>query len=59
MALVVKDPPANPEAQEMQVQSLGRGDPLEEGTVFLPGESPRTEELVGLWSIELQRVGHD
>ena len=25
--------------QEMQVQSLGREDPVEEGTVFLLGES--------------------
>ena len=27
--------------------------------VFLPGESPRTEELGGLQSIGSQRVGHD
>ena len=27
--------------------------------VFLPGESPWTEEPDGLQSIELQRVGHD
>ena len=27
--------------------------------VFLLGESPWTEELGGLWSIESQRVGHD
>ena len=27
--------------------------------VFLPGESPRTEESGGLQSIESQRVGHD
>ena len=27
--------------------------------VFLPGESPRTEEPAGLQSIELYRVGHD
>ena len=27
--------------------------------VFLPGESPWTEEPGGLQSIELQRVGHD
>ena len=27
--------------------------------VFLPGESPWTEELGGLWSMVLQRVRHD
>jgi len=27
--------------------------------VFLPGESPWTEELGGLQSMELQKVGHD
>ena len=32
VALVVKDPPAVQETQEMRVPSLGRGDPLEEGT---------------------------
>ena len=31
VALVVKNPPANQETQEMQVQSLGWEDPLEEG----------------------------
>ena len=39
---VVKNPPAK-EPQEMQVQSLGQEDPLEEGMeptpVFLPGKS--------------------
>ena len=39
---VVKNPPAMQKLQEMQVQSLGREDPLEEGMqsipVFLPGE---------------------
>ena len=38
-------------------------DPLEEGMqstpVFLPGESPWTEEPGRLWSIWSQRVGHD
>ena len=58
MALVVKNPPAN------------AGDLRDPGTipwrgawqptpVFLPGESPRTEEPGGLQSIGLQRVGHD
>ena len=39
---VVKNPPTMQKLQEMQVQSLGREDPLEEGMksipVFLPGE---------------------
>ena len=51
--------------RETKVQSLGREDPLEEGMathapVFLPGESPWTEEPGGLQSMESsQRVGHD
>ena len=53
---MVKNPPA---MQEIWVQSLSWEDPLEEGTVFLPGESPGTEESGGLQSKELQRVGHD
>ena len=44
----VKNPPATQELQEMWVRSLGWEDPLEEGmatiAVFLPGESPWTEE---------------
>jgi len=42
---------------------LGWEDPLEEGmatySVFLPGESPWTEELGRLKSMGLQRVGHN
>ena len=45
------------------VQSLGWEDPLEKGiathSVFLPGESPWTEELGGLQSMGLQRFGCD
>ena len=45
VAQIVKNPPA---MQETWVQSLGWEDPLEEGmarhSVFLPGESPWTEE---------------
>ena len=45
MAQMVKNPP---ELQETWVRSLGWEDPLEEGwqptPVFLPGESPWTEE---------------
>ena len=41
----------------------GLGRPLEEGmgthSVFLPGESPWTEEPGGLQSMGSQRVGHD
>ena len=50
--------------RKKQVPSLGWEDPLKEGTwqptpVFLPGESPWTEEPGGLDSTGLQRVGHD
>ena len=40
--------------QEMWVQSLGGEDPLEKGIVFLPGESPWTEEPGGLQSMKSQ-----
>ena len=47
----------------MQVWVLGWEEPLEEGmaTCFriLPWRMPWTEELGGLQSMELQRVGHD
>ena len=52
----------SPAMQETWVQSLSWQDPLEEGMatpVFLPGESPQTEEPRGLQSMGLQRVGHD
>ena len=54
----------NPSAmQETWVRSLGWEDPLEENMqptpVFLPGESPWTEEPGGLQSTGLKRVGHD
>ena len=49
--------------QETRVRSLGWEDPLEEGMattpVFLPGESPWTEEPGELQSIGSLRVGHD
>ena len=45
------------------VWSLGWEDPVEEGmvthSVFLPGESPWTEEPGRLQSMGSQRVGHD
>ena len=55
----VKNPPAK---WETWVQSLGWEDPLEEGIVtpvFLPGESPWTEESGGLQSMGSQRVRHN
>ena len=49
--LVVKNPPAMQETQEMQVQSLGGEDSLEEGMAatpgFLPGESHGQRSLAG------------
>ena len=43
------------------VPGLGRSAAGEHGNpaVFLPGESPRTEEPGGLQSVGSQRVGHD
>ena len=47
----------------MQLGSLGREDPLEEGMAtrssILAWKIPRTEESGGLQSIGLKRVGHD
>ena len=49
--------------QEMQVQSLGQEDPLEEvmatHSSILAWEIPWTEEPGGLQSVGSQRVGHD
>ena len=57
---MVKNPPA---VRETWVRSLGWEVPLEEGMattpVFLPGESPGTEEPGELQSMGLQRVEHD
>ena len=51
-----------PAVWETWVRSLGWEDPLVEGMkptpVFLPGESPWTEEPGGLQSVGSQRVGH-
>ena len=53
--LVVKNPPATQETQEMRVQSLGWIDPLEEGVVthsrLLAWRIPWTEEPGGLQSM--------
>ena len=52
-----------PSVQEMWVQSLGWEDPLEKvmatHSSILAWTIPWTEEPGGLYSIELQRVGHD
>ena len=58
-----KEPACQCRRREMQVWSLGREDPLEEG--MAPHSSipawriPWTEEPSGLQSIGSQRVGHD
>ena len=64
VALEVKNPPANAgEIREMQVQSLGREEPLEEGVAIHPSTFPReipwTEKPGGLHSIVSPRVGCD
>ena len=58
MTHTVKNLPA---MQENWVQSLGWEDPLawQPTPVFLPGETPQTEEPGGLQSMGLQRVRHD
>ena len=60
MAQLVKN---SPEMQEMQIQSLGREDPLEKEMAthssILAWEIPWTEEPGGLQSMGSQRVGHD
>ena len=52
-----------PAMQKTQVQSLGWEDPLEKGSSTHPStlawRIPWTEEPGGLWSMELQRVGHN
>ena len=61
--LVVKNPPAMQETQEMQVQSLGGEDSLEEGMTahssILAQRIPWTEEPSELRSRGLQSTGHD
>ena len=48
---MVKNPPANAETPEVQVQSLGQEDPLKEEMattpVFLPGKFHEQRSLVG------------
>ena len=59
---VVKNLPAMQESQEMQVPSLGREDPLEEGMAtrfsILVWSIPWTEEPGGLQSMGSRTVGH-
>ena len=51
------------ETSEIEAQSLGQEDPLEEGMAIhssiLAWRTPWTEESGGLQSIESQRAGHD
>ena len=52
-----------PAIQDMQVQSLGQEDPLEEGMAThssnLAWKIPCTQEPGRLWSMGSERVGHD
>ena len=58
---VVKNLPANADVRDMgSVPWVGKipwRRKWQSTPVFLPGESPGTEELGGLWSIGSQRVG--
>ena len=60
---MVRNLPAMQELQETWVRSLGQEDPLEEGITthssILAWRIPWTEELGGLQSMGLPRVGHD
>ena len=63
MALVVKNPLAMQESQEMWLQSLGWEETLEKEmatpTSILAWKIPWTEAPGGLQSMGSQRVGHD
>ena len=60
VAKMVKNLPA---MRETWVRSLGQKDPLEKGKTthssILAWRIPRTEEPGGLYSVGLQRVGHN
>ena len=60
---MVKSLPDNAGDYEIQVQSLGWEEPLEEGMAthssILARRIPWTEQPGGLQSMELQRVRHD
>ena len=55
----VKNQPAMQKLQETWVRSLGGEDPLEEEMATHSWEMPWTEESSWLWSIGLQKIGHD
>jgi len=63
VALVIKNAPANTGDIEMQVQSLGQKDPLEEGMAthssILAWRIPWAEETGGLQPMGLHKVEHD
>ena len=60
---MVKNLPAMQETQKVGVQSLDQEDPLEKEMAthssILAWKIPWTEEPDELYSMELQRVGHD
>ena len=60
---MVKNLPATQEMLEMQVQSLGQEDPLEEGMAILSSilawRVPGTEEPGGLQSLRSQTIRHN
>ena len=60
---MVKNLPTMQEPQEMQVQSLGQEDPLEEGRAIhfsiLTWKIPWTEEPGELQSMGSQRIRHE
>ena len=62
-ALVIKSPPANAGDASNMGQSLGQEDPLKEDLAthshILAWRIPWTEKHGGLYSIGLQRVGHN
>ena len=63
VALVVRNPPAGQQQQEIWIQSLGQEDPLEEGMAthssILPWRIPWTEEPVRLETLGSQKVRYD
>ena len=63
MTLVIRNPLASVGDIEVQVQSLGQEDPLEEGVAthsnILAWRIPMTEEPGRLQSMGAQRIGHD
>ena len=59
VVLVVKNPPASAGDIETRVGKIPVRGAWQPTPVFLPGESPWTEDPGGLQSMGLQRVGHD